>query len=283
MLSVIIVNFRNAALLRLALRSLARQQDETLALEVIVVDSESTPETRNVVRHDCDGLFERIMLVPFTENTGYTRGVNEGIKRATGSLVLILNPDIVVSPGTLTHMAAYLREHPQVGLVGPGLRNFDGSRQQSWFRFYTPAMMLSRRLRLPFGGRLLGRFLMRETSIAGATPVDWLMGSALMTTRTALDAVGLMDEQFFLYLSEVDWARRFWEHGYQVMYLPTAQMYHYHQRQSKGRFGVLDVLLRRETRWHVADAIRYFKKNGTDGHRPNAHGPVQPRLLGAAT
>jgi hypothetical protein len=283
MLSVIIVNFRNASLLRLALRSLARAQDMALPLEVVVVDSASTPETRNVVRHDCANLFERITLVPFTENTGYTRGVNEGLKHATGSVLLILNPDIVISPGTLPHMVAYLREHPAVGLLGPGLRNFDGSRQHSWFTFYTPAMMLARRLHLPFGRRLLRRFLMLDTPVTGPTPVDWLMGSALMTTREALDTVGPMDERFFLYLSEVDWARRFWEHGYQVVYLPTAQMYHYHQRQSKGRFGVLDALVRRETRWHILDAVRYFRKNGTDGRRPNTDGPVQPRLLNAAT
>jgi GT2 family glycosyltransferase len=283
MLSVIIVNFRNAALLRLSLRSLARAADPSLPLEVIVVDSASTPETRNVVSHDCAGLFERITLIPFEENTGYTRGVNEGLRRASGSLVLILNPDIVISPGTLGHMAAYLREHPDVGLVGPGLRNFDDSRQHSWFRFYTPAMMIARRLHLPFGRRLLRAFLMLDAPVTGPMPVDWLMGSALMTTRNALDTVGLMDERFFLYLSEVDWARRFWENGYQVVYVPTAQMYHYHQRQSKGRFGIFDALLRRETRWHIADAIRYFLKNGIDGRRPNADVPTQPGLLNAAT
>jgi GT2 family glycosyltransferase len=110
--------------------------------------------------------------------------------------------------------------------------------------------------------------------------VDWLMGSALMTTRAALDTVGPMDERFFLYFSEVDWARRFWENGYAVAYLPTVQMYHYHQRQSKGRFAVLDILSRRETRWHIADAIRYFRKHGITGERPNPSEPVQPRLIG---
>ncbi len=278
-LSVIIVNFRNPPLLRLALRSLCRVLQGQAAAEVIVVDSASTPETQNVVRHDCAGLFERMQLVAFTENTGYTRGVNEGIVRATGDYILILNPDIIVQPGTLEQMVDYLSTHPETGLVGPGLLNFDDSRQDSCFRFYTPLVIAARRLSLPFTSGLVARFLMRDRSVTGPTHVDWVMGSALMTSRKAVDTVGLMDERLFLYFSEVDWARRFWENGYAVVYLPTVQMYHYHQRQSKGRFGILDAVLRRETRWHIADAIRYFRKHGISGQRPNAGLPAQPSLI----
>lgn len=281
MLSVIIVNFKNPPLLRLALTTLARALGRTLAYEVIVVDSESTVETQNVVRHDCDGLFDRLVLVPYSRNTGYTRGVNEGLRRATGDYLLILNPDIVVLPGTLEAMMAYLDDHPSVGLLGPGLLNFDDTRQDSSFRFYTPLVMAARRMPLPFTRRRVNRFLMRDTPLTEPTPADWLMGSALMTTRKALESVGLMDEQFFLYLSEVDWAWRFWENGYAVAYMPTVRMYHYHQRQSKGRFGILDVFLRRQTRWHVLDAIRYFTKHGVLGDRPEHPHPLQPRLLNA--
>jgi GT2 family glycosyltransferase len=98
-----------------------------------------------------------------------------------------------------------------------------------------------------------------------------------MSTRTALDDVGFMDERFFLYLSEVDWAHRFWEHGYRVVYLPSVQMYHYHQRQSKGRFAFYDLLTRPQSRWHLADAVRYFMKHGISGTRPRGGGR-QPRL-----
>jgi N-acetylglucosaminyl-diphospho-decaprenol L-rhamnosyltransferase len=281
MLSIIIVNFRNPPLLRLALRSLARVLYSAGQAEIIVIDSASTPETRNVVQHDCAELFERLVLVPFIENTGYTRGVNEGLKHASGEFLLILNPDIIVLPGTLEQMMQYMRSHPKAGLIGPGLLNFDDSRQDSCFRFYTPLAVAARRIWIPFTKKLVSRFLMRDVKLEGPSEVDWLMGSALMTSRKALDVIGQMDEQFFLYLSEVDWARRFWENGYTVVYLPTVQMYHYHQRQSKGRFGIFDILFRRETRWHIADALRYFKKNGISGQRPKAGRPIQPELLHA--
>ncbi len=281
MLSIIIVNFRNPPLLRLALRSLARVVPDSVQTEVIVVDVASTPETQNIVRHDCAELFPNLQLVPFSQNIGYTRGVNEGLRAATGQYLLILNPDIIIVRGTLEAMVEHLRQNPSVGLIGPGLLHFDDSRQDSCFRFYTPLVVAARRLAIPFTGRMLRQFLMRDTALVGPTPVDWVMGSALMTSRAAVDAVGLMDEQFFLYFSEVDWAYRFWENGYTVVYLPTVQMYHYHQRQSKGRFGILDILSRQETRWHIADAFHYFRKHGLSGQRPTLHRPVQPALLHA--
>jgi N-acetylglucosaminyl-diphospho-decaprenol L-rhamnosyltransferase len=281
MLSVIIVNYKNPPLLRLALTTLARALGRSLVYEVIVVDSASSVETQNIVRYDCAQLFDRLVLAPFTENTGYTRGVNEGLRRATGDYILILNPDIVVLPGTLESMMSYLHDHPSVGLLGPGLLNFDDTRQDSSFRFYTPLIMAARRIPIPFTRRLVDRFLMRDTALTGPTSADWLMGSALMTTRAALERVGVMDEQFFLYLSEVDWAWRFWDNGYTVAYMPAVRMYHYHQRQSKGRFGILDVFIRQETRWHIRDAVRYFRKHGVAGHRPGHPQPVQPGLMTA--
>ena len=281
MLSIIIVNFHNPALLRLSLRTLARVLHRNLLHEVIVVDSESTPETRNVVRHDCADLFSRILLVPFSENTGYTRGVNEGLRRAEGDVLLVLNPDIVVRPDTLDAMMQYLEEHPEVGLLGPGLLNVDESRQDSCFRFYTPLMMAARRLWFPGSRKLVDQLVMRETAISGPTDVDWVMGSALMTTRKAMDDVGMMDERFFLYLSEVDWAWRFWENGYRVVYLPSVQMYHYLKRESKGRFAFIDIMTRPQSRWHFADAVRYFQKHGISGHRPRGTAVRQPQLLAA--
>lgn len=277
-ISIIIVNFKNPPLLRLALQSLSRVLKPDLPAEVIVVDSQSSPETANVVAEDCASLFQSLRYVPFKENTGYTRGVNEGLRRAAGDFMLVINPDIIMLPGALESTLDYMATHPQIGMVGPGLLNFDDSHQSSCFRFYTPLIMLARRLAIPGTRNLLRSFLLANQVFHGPTEVDWVMGSALLVSRTALERVGLMDEQFFLYMSEVDWAWRFWENGYKVVYLPTVQVYHYHQRQSKGRFALLDVFTRRETRWHITDAIRYFLKHGTNGQRPESQRPAQSAL-----
>jgi hypothetical protein len=204
------------------------------------------------------------------------------MRRATGDYILLLNPDIVVLPNSIERMVSYLDEHPRAGMLGPGLLNFDDTRQDSCFRFYTPWIIAARRVPfLPFGKYLLNKFLMRKENLSGPTPVDWLMGSALLVRRAAIDRAGFMDENFFHYMSDVDWAQSFWENGYQVVYYPNAQMYHYHQRQSKGRFGVFDAIAQRQTRWHIRDAIRYFWKRGINGTRPSESQPIQPNLINA--
>ncbi len=278
MLSIIIVNYKNPPLLRLCLKSLARNLSNTVSYEIIVVDSASTIESRMVVTDEFTAAFPRITLVPFSENIGYTRGVNEGIRVAGGEYYLILNPDIIVLPGSVEMLLVYAQEHPEAGLIGPQLLNFDDSIQASCFRFYTPLTILYRRIgHLPLASHVLSPFLMRDVDLRQPTRVDWLMGSALMTSRSVCEHVGLMDQQFFLYMSEVDWARRFWDNGYAVLYYPSAQLYHYHKRESKGRFGIFDVLFKRETRWHIADAIRYFIKHGI---RVPHHHRAQPALFG---
>lgn len=268
MLSIIIVNYKNPPLLRLCLQSLARNISSDFSHEIIVVDSQSTAETRMVVTEEFAQRFAHILVLPFKENTGYTRGVNEGLRVASGEHLLILNPDIILTPNALSNMLDAMKANPHVGLLGPQLLNFDDTIQQSCFRFYSPLTILYRRIsHLPFSEKILNRFLMRDQNLLHQIPVDWLMGSALMTTRSALTRIGFMDEQFFLYMSEVDWARRFWDNGYTVLYYPGASLYHYHQRQSKGGLGILDVFSRQETRWHIIDAFRYFYKWGMSSLR----------------
>ena len=88
------------------------------------------------------------------------------------------------------------------------------------------------------------------------------MGSAILTTRQAVEKVGPMDERFFLYFEDVDWAWRFWENGFKVQYFPEATMLHYHQRSSRVGFDFFDFFLRREARWHISSALKYFFKHG---------------------
>ncbi len=263
MLSVIIVNFKNPPLLRLCLASLARTLSRETDFEVVVVDSQTSIETQNVVLEEFVQRFRSIKLLPFAQNIGYTRGVNEGMRAGNGDYFLILNPDIVILPSSVEQMVSYLTVHPEIGLLGPQLLNFDDTVQASCFRYPTPLTVMYRRMRyLPFARMILDHFLMKDANLSEPRPVDWLMGSAFMASRQAVNRVGPMDERLFLYMSDVDWPRRFWENGYAVMYYPHARMYHYLKRDSKGRFGILDVFFKKETRWHIRDAFRYFQKYG---------------------
>lgn len=260
MTSIVIINYKNPPLLRLCLSSLKRVLSASFKHEVLVVDIASSPETRNVVKE-----FRDSKLLVFKNNIGYTRGVNEGIRASTGDYILILNPDVVPTAKSTEDLTSYLATNTDVGLAGPRLLNFDGSAQNSCFRYYTPLTILCRRSflgRTPLGKKVLNRFVLTDKNLNNPAEVDWLMGSAVMVSRKALDTVGLLDDKFFLYMSDVDWARRFWENGFKVVYYSPSEMYHYHKRESKGRLGLLDVILNKQSRWHLYDALKYFHKYG---------------------
>ncbi len=259
MLSIIVVNFKNPALLRLCLKSLERTLSPKLNYEIVVVDISSEIETQNVVLEE----FPKVKLLPFKNNIGYTKGVNEGINGSAGEYFLILNSDIVPLKNSIETLLNYMKKHKDVGLAGPQLLNFDGTPQQSCFGFYNAITIGYRRVGyLPFKNRILGGFLLQGKDLSGIQPVDWLMGSALMARRDAINKVGLMDEKFFLYFSDVDWAKRFWENGYKVVFYPLVKIYHYHKRVSKRNSWIVDAFMNRQSQQHIKDGFRYLFKYG---------------------
>ena len=261
MLSIIIVNYKQPELLRLCLKSLKRTIHPDFDHEIIVMDSASSVETRNVATEE----FLGVRYFPFKQNVGYTHMVNEGISIAKGDAFFIMNSDIIPLENSIENLYAHLKSDSKIGLIGPQLLNFNGTPQQSCFRYFSPLTIVSRRTPLgwlPFGHRALARFYMQDQDLSKTCPADWLSGSALMGSVAAARRVGPMDPSLFLYMSDVDWPRRFWENGYQVLFEPSAQMYHYHHRHSRSWLGMFDAIFNRQTHQHIRDALRYFKKYG---------------------
>jgi len=264
-LSIIIVHYKNQELLKLCLKSIKNNlMDKSInpeTPETIVIDSQAQAETEELISEN----FNWVKYFPFKQNIGYAAGVNQGLKTAQQKNILILNPDIIITPGSVEKMIAHLESNSAVGLLGPKLLNFNGQTQNSCFRFYKPATVIYRRTFLGKtfpGKRELAKFNLSDADKNSLIYPDWLMGSALLTTKKAVEKVGLMDERFKLYFEDVDWAKRFWENGYKVVYFPESFLLHYHIRRSKAGLGFLDVFLRKETRWHIQSAIKYFFKHG---------------------
>jgi len=257
-LSIIIVHYRTPELLKLCLSSI-KKTVSGVDFEVIIVDSAATRQTKNAVEEKFPGA----LVLPYEENLGYSRGVNIGIEKARGNYFLILNPDVIATEGSVIKMLDYMKEHPDIGMLGPKMLNFNGTVQRTYFNFYKPITIIARRTFLwrfgPFK-KALKDFLMVDSDPGKIQTPDWLMGSVIMVSRGAMQKVGPMDERFFMYFEDVDWARRFWHNGYKVVYYPETIMYHYHQRESKTRLGLLDVLLNKKTRWHVMSAAKFFWK-----------------------
>ncbi len=258
MISFVITHCQTPVLLKLCLKSIKDNVGD-LNYEIIVSDSQAGKSIRELIEEK----FPQVKYLPFPKNVGYAKLVNKGIKFSKGEYILILNADILILKDTVKQMVEYMEENPEVGIIGPRLLTFSNQPQVSCFRFPTISAIVARRTflkRLSWGKKKIRYFLMKDEDFSSAKPVDWVQGSAMLVRRKAIDKVGLMDERFFMYLEDTDWCRRFWRNGYQVVYLPIAQMSHYYYRVSKKWGGFLDILFNKYTRIHLISAFKYFWK-----------------------
>lgn len=260
-LTIAINTFKSPELLRLCLESIERFMPSSgLRYEVMVVDSATEENTEMMMRED----FPWARFISFRENVGFKTLINTSLDEAKGEYVFLINGDIVLTEGALPEMVTYLKNHPDIGLMGPKQFNFNGSVQQSFFRFYKPKTILYRRTflgRLPFAKKHLDWFAMKEAGDPKEPlSAEWIIGSALLTKREVAQSIGHMDDRFFMYMEDVDWCRRFWEKGLRVVYYPQCFVYHYHGKGS-AKGGFLRSLLSNKLTWyHIESAIKYFWK-----------------------
>jgi len=258
MLSIIITHYQTPVLLKLCLKSIQDNIDN-VKYEIIVGDSESKKETQEMIEEK----FPEVKLICFPKNVGYAKIVNAGIKASEGDYILILNADILISKNSVSSLLNFIQDHPTAGIVAPKLLGFNSLSQYSAFRFPDWGAFLARRTflgNLNWGKKKIDRFLIKDKKLSSPEEVDWVQGSAMLTTKEAIEKVGLIDERFFMYLEDADWCRRFWQNGYQVIYLPNSQMYHYYYRISKKWSGLLDIAFNKYTRIHIVSAFKYFWK-----------------------
>jgi hypothetical protein len=257
-LSIIVASYRNPELLKLCLTSIKKNYTGS-DYELIVTDGETKEATVTMMRED----FPEVIFVSSRENIGFGGLVKNGYAKSSGQFILILNSDILIKKNSIETLLDYIKSDSGVGIVGPQLLGFDEKFQPSSFRFYTPLTIIYRRTflgKFNFAKKHLARFLMQDFDHKSIKDVDWIMGSALMTTRAAIERVGLMDPKFKMYFEDTDWCRRFWENNYRVVYNPNAKIYHYHGKGSAGK-SILRTLASNRLAWiHIASGIKYFLK-----------------------
>ena len=250
-LSVIVVTHNHADYLRTCLSALLPEAT-TLGAEIIVVDNRSNDTSAEIA----SGVpTVRVLMAP--RRQGFAANSNLGMATAQGSYLLLLNPDTEVLPGALATLVEFMDAHPNVGLCGAQLLYPNGAVQPSARRFPTPVAGLVRRtpLRVLLRGSAANRrHLMLDDDLNEERPVDWLLGACMCVRRAALAEVGPLDEGYFLYVEDIDWARRMHQSGWQVYYVPQAQIKHHHLAVSDRRF------LSRRTLIHTGSMIRYARK-----------------------
>ncbi len=249
-ISVIIVNWNVRDLLGDCLASIYADTG-SLNIEVIVVDNVSSDGSVEMVR----SRYPQVIVVEPGENTGFSRGNNIGIARASSDYIFLLNPDTVLHNGCLAHLFEYMKSHQEVGVVVPLLMNADGSVQSSRRRFPTMVTAYFESTWLqPYAPRnILSWYYMEDHSTAHAHEIDWAQGAALMVRQATIDQAGMLDEQFFMYSEELDWQRRIKEAGWQIVFLPYAKVTHYGGKSSEQVKAQLHI-------YFQTSKIKYFRK-----------------------
>jgi GT2 family glycosyltransferase len=232
--SIVIVNWKTPDLLARCLDSIATDKNHQ-DFEIFVVDNNSGDQSVPMLKE----RYGYVHLIENTDNLGFSKGCNQAIPLAKGDYILLLNPDAVVVESAISTMAEFLDENPKTGAVGPKVLNPDGSLQLACRRAF-PSVSASF-FRLTYLSLLFPKHpAIAKYNLTSADPdklleVDALSGSAMMVRRQAVDKIGLLDEDIFMFGEDIDWCWRIKEAGWNVMYIPTAVVYHIHGAASRKR------------------------------------------------
>ena len=257
-LSVIIVNYNVQHYLMQCLDSVCRATNDMEA-EVWVVDNASTDDSVTAVRD----AFPTIHVIANTENVGFARANNMAIRRAQGEYVLLLNPDTIVGEEVLRGCTQFLDEHPEAGAVGVRMTNRDGTfAPESRRGLPTPATSFYKMCglaRLFPHSRRFGRYHMRYLDEDKPAEIDVISGAFMMLRRTALDAAGLLDEDYFMYGEDIDLSYRIQLAGWQNWYVPLRILHYKGESTQKTSYRYVHNF--------YAAMLIFFRKHFAKRHR----------------
>ncbi len=227
LVSVVVVTYNSANEIVMCLQSLGLELQGDIS-QIIVVDNDSSDKTRNFVSAVADSE-TGVELLCNDQNLGFTRALNQGLKRCRGQYILILNPDTCLRPSCLSTLRQALDAHKNVGVVAPQLLNPDETVQPSCRRFPRRQDLiweLSGLSRVFAKSRQFNHWRMGDFDHLSSRAVDQPQGACLFFSKAVLDEVGLWDEQFPMFFSDVDWCLRVKNSGYGTYFESAAKVGH---------------------------------------------------------
>lgn len=230
--------------------------------EAAVVVDNASPRHEDT-RAQTEAAGARFLLLD--DNRGYGGGINVGVASLAPDVdyVLISNPDVIVSPGSIDALAAALDADPGVGAVGPRILTEEGdvypsARAQPSLVTGAGHAIFSRVWR---NNPWTQRYHNDVAGPTGAASVGWLSGACLLLRKNAFDGIGGFDESYFMYFEDVDLGRRLHEAGWDIRYVPEASVVHMGARSTSQESGKMLAahhssaylfLSRRYPRWYQA-------------------------------
>ncbi|MDO8668365.1 MAG: glycosyltransferase family 2 protein [bacterium] len=245
LISVIIINYNTPAMTEKAI-SLFIDWADGFNYEIILIDNNSSEKITGAALKDWP-----IKFIQNTENVGFAKAVNQGIKAANGDYILLLNSDALVEEATVKNMLVYLKTKIRAGIIGPKFIYPDGRNQISsgkfpnfWREFFR-LFMLNRLL--PFDAY--------NKDFETVRPVDRVSGGCMLIKREVINQIGLFDEGYFFGAEDMDFCLRAGKFGWQTVYYPLVKLVHYHSFSSGGRKAIRTIKLERNSLDY------FFKKN----------------------
>jgi len=222
--SIIIVNWNTKGYLKKCLNSI-NQAITGINVEIIVVDNASNDGSVDMVQKE----FPFVKLIINFENLGFAKANNIGIASSVGNYLCFINSDVVVDRNCIKELVQYLKKNKKVGIVGPLIKNPDGTVQPSCYGYPTLWNMLCHAIGLhrlfPYSKLFCGRMIYKSHD--AVQNVEVLIGCFWCVRREALDSVGMLDENFFMYAEDIDWCKRYHDAGWDVVFYPDTEVIHF--------------------------------------------------------
>jgi N-acetylglucosaminyl-diphospho-decaprenol L-rhamnosyltransferase len=255
-LSVVVVNTNAGEDVHTCIASVHESAGE-VAFRVVVSDNGSTDGSVEAI----ESAFPDTLVIRNGWNLGFPAAANRGMAATGSTFVLLINPDADVSAGTLEGFLKVARDHPRAGAIGALTRNVDGSIYPSARRIPSPWLGLAHTVLSPFwpANPWTRRYRMADWDRRTEREVDWVSGSSVLLRRAALDEVGLFDEDYFMYVEDMDLCTRMRKAGWEVWFSPQLEITHIGGTVTKGK--------RRMTLEHSKSVYVYFTKHQARGWR----------------
>jgi len=218
-ISIIVVTHNTKDLTLDCLASIFQTIKE-VPFEVWVVDNNSTDRTADAIRE----RYPAINLIENSENVGFAAANNQAFRRMNGRYALLLNTDTVLKDGAVKELNDFMEANPHAGMACGQLLNQDGSKQNSITNFPSLLTLFCNETVL----RILmpKRFPSKRREYGSPLEVDSCIGACLMVRKEAMDDIGLLDERYFFFMEETDWAYRMKLGGWGICFVPTAKILH---------------------------------------------------------
>lgn len=235
-LSIIILSYNTKELTLRCIKSIINQYKKHLEngdFEIIIVDNASSDDTVESLKKETKES-KNIFIIENNENLGFSKGNNLGAKKTRGEYILFLNSDTEVLDDGFLRMIKFLSENRQIGILGGKLKNFDGSIQKSAGKFYN----LKNVFLMLIG---LERFRLLRESLTRDKKVDWVSGGCMMTRTDLFKKIGGFDENFFMYLEDMEICFKAKLNGFLTYFYPSVSILHKELGSSNKSFAIINI------------------------------------------